>query len=297
MKTLADFLTELGEIVTDRVLGMNVLCSLSDRFSSLRLLLKCQRPFPSFIEICPELLLEELTTAPTSLAAPPMVLAATTAVAPSALVAGHSTPPHAGSSGSSKNRHRRNHGGRSGSATPSAGGGASASGPRPSALGTGGAAWPTMYNPWTRTLQMWPGPVQGSRATGSSRQAGSQTAFVVAAPGLWPSPLSSLVGWPTTGAPEPVPQMLPAGGPPAPPTLAPLPLQAVGVVLGPGTKMLWRVLSALCLSLLQLLTVIGTWTQVPHPTWPPTLVFSHFPTHPHLPIHPLLLLAMALHYP
>eukprot|EP00267_Zea_mays_P038066 XP_008676190.1 uncharacterized protein LOC103652365 [Zea mays] len=224
MKTLADSLTELGETVTDRALAMNVLCGLSDRFSSLRLLLKRQRPFPSFVEIRSELLLEELTTAPTSLAAPPTVLAATTAAAPSALIAGHSTPPHAGSGGSSKNRRRRNHSGRSGSAGPSAGGGASASGPRPSALGTGGAAWPTMYNPWTGTLQMWPGPVQGPRATGSSRQAGPQTAFVATAPGLWPSPWSSPVGWPTTGAPEPVPQMPPAGGPPAPPTLAPLPL-------------------------------------------------------------------------
>jgi hypothetical protein len=68
MKTLADSLVELGEPVTDHVLTLNVLRGLYERFEYIRSFLKRQRPLSKFVEVCSELLLEELSMAPPSVA-------------------------------------------------------------------------------------------------------------------------------------------------------------------------------------------------------------------------------------
>jgi hypothetical protein len=115
MKTLADSLVELGEAVPDRILAMNVLHGLSERFHTLRLFLKKQRPLPTFVEIRSELLLEELTT---TLAAPQPL---TALVASGALASdsGSSVPSTGSSSGrngsSGGGNRRRRHGRGSGS--------------------------------------------------------------------------------------------------------------------------------------------------------------------------------------
>ncbi|WVZ52039.1 hypothetical protein U9M48_003134 [Paspalum notatum var. saurae] len=113
MKTLADSLVKLGEVVTDRALGMNVLRGLSDQFHTIRLFLKEQQSFPSFAEIRFELLLEkqllleELTTA---------LVAATSAPLPTSTVNAGSGGGGFGGGGSGGNsnggangsrRHRR----------------------------------------------------------------------------------------------------------------------------------------------------------------------------------------------
>ena len=58
---MADDLADLGEVVSDRTLVLNVLRGLNKKFTSIRRHLRRSRPFPSFLEVCDDLTLEELT--------------------------------------------------------------------------------------------------------------------------------------------------------------------------------------------------------------------------------------------
>jgi hypothetical protein len=49
MKAMADSLGELGWPVEDRILVLNVLRGLSDRYTHLRTWITHQRPFPTFL--------------------------------------------------------------------------------------------------------------------------------------------------------------------------------------------------------------------------------------------------------
>ena len=61
MKGMADSLGDLGWPVEDRILVLNVLRGLSDRYSYLRMWITRQRPFPTFLQVCDDLVMEELT--------------------------------------------------------------------------------------------------------------------------------------------------------------------------------------------------------------------------------------------
>jgi hypothetical protein len=192
MKTLADSLVELGEPISDRLLTINLLRGLNDRFTHLRSYLKRQRPFPSFVEVRSELLLEELSMGAST--APSALVASAPASAPipaTALVSG--PPPQAlGNSG-----RRRRRGKPSGSSSHSSGG---ARGQHAATQG----GWPSVYNPWTGTIQMWPGPAQGNRPPRSSPHQAPQ-ALVGGPPGaVGPTPPAPTtwapVAWPTPGA-------------------------------------------------------------------------------------------------
>jgi hypothetical protein len=61
LKAMADQLADLGEPVRDRTLILDVLRGLNDRFAHLAALIQQQRPFPTFIEVCSDLRLAELT--------------------------------------------------------------------------------------------------------------------------------------------------------------------------------------------------------------------------------------------
>jgi hypothetical protein len=58
---MADSLGDLGCPVEDRILVLNVLRGLSDRYTHLRSLIMRQRPFPIFLQVCDDLALEEIT--------------------------------------------------------------------------------------------------------------------------------------------------------------------------------------------------------------------------------------------
>ena len=58
---MADSLGDLGWPVEDRILVLNVLRGLSDRYSYLRTWITRQRPFPTFLQVCDDLVMEELT--------------------------------------------------------------------------------------------------------------------------------------------------------------------------------------------------------------------------------------------
>jgi hypothetical protein len=158
LKKMADDLTALGEVVTDRTLVLNVLRGLNEHFTHVGALLRCARPFPTFLQVKDDLSLVELTlgSRPPS---PAAALAATTKPPPP-LNAGNGTAPNptaaasaavgvavvvgaAGAVGaaaaprSSSRSHRLE-------------------APRPQVSPPPGG-WPTIYNPWTGTIQLWSG--------------------------------------------------------------------------------------------------------------------------------------------
>jgi hypothetical protein len=61
MKTMADSLGDLGCPVEDRMLVLNVLRGLSDRYTNLRSLIMRKRPFPTFLLVRDDLALEDIT--------------------------------------------------------------------------------------------------------------------------------------------------------------------------------------------------------------------------------------------
>ena len=64
MKSMADSLGDLGWPVEDRIVVLNVLRGLSDRYTHLRTWIAGQRPFPSFLQVNDDLVMEELTQGP-----------------------------------------------------------------------------------------------------------------------------------------------------------------------------------------------------------------------------------------
>ena len=61
---MADALHDLGCPVPDRVLVLNVLRGLNSTYDHLRTWITRQRPFPSFLQVWDDLVLEEITRGP-----------------------------------------------------------------------------------------------------------------------------------------------------------------------------------------------------------------------------------------
>jgi len=173
-KSMADDLADLGEPVTDRTLVLNVIRSLNKNFNDIGRHLRRGRPFPTFLDVCNDLLLEEITAAQRHSAALTALLAAGAGGASSGSPAPRSSAPQqppskarggsgsgsGGATGGGRNR-RSKRAGRSDSKRGTSGGGdSSASSSAGQAAGGAPAAgqWPSFYNPWTGSIQMWPGP-------------------------------------------------------------------------------------------------------------------------------------------
>jgi uncharacterized membrane protein YgcG len=112
---MADDLTALGKVVTDRTLVLNVLRGLNERFTHVGALLRRAHPFPTFLQVKDDLSLEELTLG----SRPP---------SPAAALAATTKPPPQSSAGngtSSKPNCRGKRGGGGGGGS----GGGSGSGP------------------------------------------------------------------------------------------------------------------------------------------------------------------------
>jgi hypothetical protein len=150
LKKMADDLTALGEVVTDHTLVLNVIRGLNERFTHIGALLRRAHPFPTFLEVKDDLSLEELTLGSRQ-PSPAAALAATTKSAPSS-GAGNGA-------GSKPNRRSKRDGGSEAAATPRSSSPAAAAaagrGAKTVSLPSGG--WPTVYNPWTGTIQLWSG--------------------------------------------------------------------------------------------------------------------------------------------
>ena len=164
MKSMADALADLGEPIQDRTLVLNVLRGLNERFQFMSQLVTRQRPFPSFADVRADLRLAELnmgtpSASPSALVAAPSIRPPTSssptpprhhqATAGHQAAAGHHAAAGQQSSG---NRGRRRRGGRgSGGSHSSAQGGTAPATPQ----------WPSLLNPWTGSIHMWPGSTAG----------------------------------------------------------------------------------------------------------------------------------------
>ncbi|XP_066375961.1 uncharacterized protein [Miscanthus floridulus] len=102
---MADDLTALGEVITDRTLVLNVIRGLNERFAHVGTLLRRAKPFPTFLEAREDLILEELTMANRK-ETPAAALAATTT--PTAAPPSSSTGSGGGGGGSKPSNNRRN---------------------------------------------------------------------------------------------------------------------------------------------------------------------------------------------
>ena len=82
LKRMADTLGDLGEVVTDRTLVLNLIRGLNERFKTVGMHLRRGRPFPTFLDAKADLL-EELTMENTSSSQSTALAASTTTSAPS----------------------------------------------------------------------------------------------------------------------------------------------------------------------------------------------------------------------
>jgi hypothetical protein len=190
-KAMADGLADLSAPVDDRILILNILQGLNQRFEHVGSIIRRYSPFSNFLKVLDDPLLEELHMDSTGPPAAPMALYTNTA-SPAAKPPSStpSCPPHDGNGGTSGNRtkyHNKNRnsgtGGGHNSKNSTGGGGRGGSSSQPTAaIGSDGrtnALWLTYGHPWKGHMTMYPGPMP----------AGQQRpqAFVVA-PSLYASP-------------------------------------------------------------------------------------------------------------
>jgi hypothetical protein len=111
-KGMADALADLGSPVDDRILVLNILRGLNQRFEHLGAIIRRSSPFPNFLKVRDDLLLEEihLETAGSS-AAPTALYTNTAPPAPKPQPSAPSRPPN---NNRNKNNDRRNGGGNGG---------------------------------------------------------------------------------------------------------------------------------------------------------------------------------------
>ncbi|XP_066380746.1 uncharacterized protein [Miscanthus floridulus] len=187
MKSMADSLGDLGWPVEDRILVLNVLRGLSDRYAHLRTWITRQRPFPSFLQVRDDRVMEELTQGvqPGSTSAPrssssSTALAATPparsfAPPPSSLLG--SPPPGPGGGG----------GGGAVAAAVTAEGGVGAAGATTHRLLQGATSRPRLHG-------VQPGPLSTTRGWGAS-PCGPSRLQVESLAHQWPCSLELLRGF------------------------------------------------------------------------------------------------------
>jgi hypothetical protein len=189
---MADDHDGLSEHVEHCILVLQVLRGLNKKYDHIKTNLKRARPFPSFHDVRNDLLLEELTLAiesllgsATALAAPggqqqrPSPTPAQQCRPPSSLAPFSglrlSTPPDTSGGGQGRGGgggggdrggrvggggHRRHNRSGGGGGAGGTGGDSSTGGTTTPTTGQGkdGTPWPSFYNPWAVTINMWPGP-------------------------------------------------------------------------------------------------------------------------------------------
>jgi hypothetical protein len=149
-KNMADALADLRLPVDDQILVLNILRSLNPWFEHLGAIIRRYTPFPSFLKVRNDLILEELhldSSGPPADATTLYTCSAPTAARPPApMPAPPSHPPSNGDTGK-KGKNKKNadggrgHGGNSGNTTSTP--------PAPSGTDAKvSTSWPTYVNPW-----------------------------------------------------------------------------------------------------------------------------------------------------
>ncbi|XP_062205238.1 uncharacterized protein LOC133907253 [Phragmites australis] len=183
MKTMADALADVGQPVTDKALVLNLLLGLNEQFAHLWPIFGMQSPYPTFINVRTTLLLEEIQkNADTSRA--------------TMLISGHLRAQGLGTEqpgqlwharctasvparpilrrlfGSTSNNRRNSNNNQRNSENRSGYGnnaGQCDGGNRDSGNRGAPPQWPTMYNPWTSSFQVWSGAAPGQPGQGLLR--------------------------------------------------------------------------------------------------------------------------------
>jgi hypothetical protein len=168
---MADGLANLDAPVDDRILVLNILRGLNQRFEHVGSIIRRYSSFPNFLKVWDDLLLEELHMDSTGPPAAPTVLY-TNIASPAAkpLSSTPSRPPHGGNGGTGVNRtkyHNKNRnsgtGGGHNGKNNTGGGGRGGSSSQPTAPtgfdGRTNTPWPTYGYPWQGHMTVYPGPV------------------------------------------------------------------------------------------------------------------------------------------
>jgi hypothetical protein len=154
-------MADLGSPVDDRILVLNILHGLNPRFEHLGAIIRRYTPFPSFLKVRDDLILQELhlnsSGPPTHATALSTCTAPAAAKPPAPASAPPSRPPSNGDTGKKGKKNTGGGGGRggnSGNTTPTP--------PAPSSTDAMvPASWPTYVNPWQGHIAMYPGPLPG----------------------------------------------------------------------------------------------------------------------------------------
>jgi uncharacterized membrane protein YgcG len=182
MKTIADTLRTLRAPITDECLVLNLLRGLSPRFDRVTPILTRMKPFPTFAETKNNLLLEKLCLSAIATAAPATALYNAPQAPPFASGGILFTALRSPAAWSSSAAYWLQRGrGRSRGRGRKSGRGGTTGGRRHS---PGGSQWPSFYNSWTGTIQMWPGPLAD---TSAPRPTTPQQVFFAAPPPAAPS--------------------------------------------------------------------------------------------------------------
>jgi hypothetical protein len=181
IKNMADALADLGSLVDDRILVLNILRGLNPRFEHLGAIIRRYTPFPSFLKVRDDLILEELHLDSSGPPADATTLYTCPAPAAAKPLAPTSAPPfrppsNGGTGKKGKNKKNvgggRGRGGNYGNTAPTP--------PAPS--GTDAkvpASWPTYVNPWQGHIAMYLDPFPGGF---------QRPQALMAAPGYYPAP-------------------------------------------------------------------------------------------------------------
>jgi hypothetical protein len=141
-------------VAVDRTLVLNVLCGLNERYKDIGVHLRRGRPFPSFAAVRNELLLEEINMVQHPVAPSTALVATGSSRQPAATGGG---PPRTGG-GAPKPKNKKKKDRRAGSDSAPGPSAPPAPSSAPGAPAGSDATWPSVYNPWTGSIQMWPGP-------------------------------------------------------------------------------------------------------------------------------------------
>jgi hypothetical protein len=196
-KAMADDLANLGAPIKDRILILNILRGLNQRFDYVGSIIRRYSPFLNFLKVRDDLLLEEIhmdSTEPTAALMALYTNAASPAAKPLSSIP--SCPPNGGNGGTggnqnkynNKTRNRDNGGGNNGknnNGDRGPGGSSSQTTAPTCSDGRTNTPWPTYGHPWQRHMTMYPGPV----SAGQQRpQAFVATPGLDASPGLLSEP-------------------------------------------------------------------------------------------------------------
>jgi hypothetical protein len=196
-KDMADDLADLGTPVENRILILNILWGLNQRFEHVGSIIRRYSSFLNLLKVQDDLLLEEIHMDSTGPPAAPTVLytnvASPVAKAPSSTP---SRPPNdeKGDTGgnrnkyNNKNRNSGNNGGNNSKNSNGGGGRGGSSGQTTAPTGSDdrtNAPWPTYGHPWQGHMTMYPGPVPAGQ---QRPQAFVTTPGLYASPGLLSEP-------------------------------------------------------------------------------------------------------------